>query len=53
MTPAPYCLACNRLHLPGRCRCSDRMVTLLGLFLLMVAEAIIGVALAGLSVGAW
>lgn len=53
MAPAPYCKPCNRLHLPEQCRRSgDCALGLLGWFLLLLCSVIIGVALAGLSVGA-
>ncbi len=55
MTPAPYCLPCNRHHVPGstdRCA-SERAGALIGWFLLLVASVLIGVAFGALSVGVW
>ncbi|ASR85349.1 hypothetical protein SEA_PHRANK_51 [Mycobacterium phage Phrank] len=52
--PAPYCAACNRLHLPEQCsRGGECALNLLAWFSLLLASILIGVALAGLSVGVW
>ena len=52
---APYCLPCNRHHVPGTtpmCR-QNRAWMLIGWFLFTMALLIIAMAAAGLSVGAW
>ncbi|AJD82272.1 hypothetical protein PBI_KESHU_52 [Mycobacterium phage Keshu] len=55
MSPQPYCLPCNRHHVPGSTdRCAaERLGALLGLVLLTLAMVIVGLALGALSVGAW
>lgn len=52
MTPAPYCVPCNRHHLPEQ-PCRDRGLALLGWFLLLVASVLIGLAVGAASVGLW
>ncbi|QTF82047.1 membrane protein [Mycobacterium phage Fefferhead] len=54
MSPAPYCLPCNRHH-DGDCNRApgDTGLAILGWFLLLVASVLIGLAFAGASVGVW
>ncbi|ASR85554.1 hypothetical protein I5G80_gp092 [Mycobacterium phage Krueger] len=52
--PAPYCAACNRLHLPDQCRRGGECaLNLFAWFSLLLASVLIGVALGALSVGVW
>ncbi|ALF01422.1 hypothetical protein SEA_LILPHARAOH_43 [Mycobacterium phage LilPharaoh] len=50
MTPAPYCLPCNRHHV-GDCPPGERLAALVGVVLLNVAMTIVGLAAAALWLG--
>ncbi|AHB79582.1 hypothetical protein PBI_VALIDUS_52 [Mycobacterium phage Validus] len=50
MSPAPYCLPCNRHHL-GACPPGERLGAIVGVILLNLAMMLVGVAAAGLWLG--
>ncbi|QFG09436.1 hypothetical protein I5H08_gp051 [Mycobacterium phage Yuna] len=50
MSPAPYCLPCNRHHVDA-CPPGERLWALLGVLLLNVAMVIVGLAAGALWLG--
>ncbi|AYR01652.1 hypothetical protein SEA_SCARLETT_52 [Mycobacterium phage Scarlett] len=52
MSPAPYCLPCNRHH-ADECPPGERAGAILGTLMLLLVSIVIGLAFAGQAVGMW